>query len=140
MNDLSVVNHLSNASDQRRVDCFGTRKNTEGGTQGQEVREGQWIRVLTKTEVERCVSDLCELVKGQLVTAGHQFLDDLSDPVAWQTQVGSLEQVVELVFADEAVVVHVWMNQRSEVKTAGRESGQTGALPHRLRRTAERTS
>lgn len=53
------------------------------------------------------VSDLRELVKGQLVTARHQVLDDLSDSVARQAEVGGLEQMVELVFADETIVVHV---------------------------------
>ena len=60
------------------------------------------------------VSDLCELLPGQPVSS-RQLLDDLPDSVTRETQVGGLEQLVEIVFADEAVVVHVWTRgQRSE--------------------------
>lgn len=61
--------------------------------------------------VRVCVSDLSELLKGQLVAAAHQLLGDLPDLVTRQTQVGGLEQLVELFFADETIVVQVWTSR-----------------------------
>lgn len=50
---------------------------------------------------------LSEVLEGELVAGLGQLLDDLSDSVSGQRQVGSSEQLRELVLTDEAVVVHV---------------------------------
>lgn len=51
---------------------------------------------------------LSELLKGEPVAGFGQLLDDLSDLVSRQSQVSSPEELIELLFADEAVAVHVW--------------------------------
>lgn len=53
-------------------------------------------------------ADLGELLKGEAVAGFGQLLDHLPDLVSGQSQVGGPEQLVELIFADEPVAVHVW--------------------------------
>lgn len=62
-------------------------------------------------------TDLGEIVEGELVAGLGQLLDDLSDPVARQRQVGGPEKLGELGLADEAIVVHIW---RKDGKVRGR--------------------
>ena len=52
-------------------------------------------------------TDLCKLVEGELFAGLHQLLDHLSDAVSRQRQVGRLKELMELVLADEPIVVHV---------------------------------
>ena len=42
-----------------------------------------------------------------LVTVDHELLDDLSHFVPWERQVGFLEELVQLVVADEPIAVEV---------------------------------
>lgn len=45
-----------------------------------------------------------------------EILDDLSDSVSWQWQVGSFEQVIELICANVAVRIDIWNKKyRSKV-------------------------
>lgn len=55
---------------------------------------------------------LSELIKGELVAGLGELLDDLSDPVPGQSQVGGFEELSEFVFADESTVVHVWIRKQ----------------------------
>lgn len=42
------------------------------------------------------------------VTIFHQFLDDLSDFVPWQGQIGLFEQVMELMVRDKAIAIQIY--------------------------------
>lgn len=53
-------------------------------------------------------TDLGELLEAEVLAGLGHLLDNLSDPVAGQRQVRGSEKFGELVFADEAAVVHVW--------------------------------
>lgn len=61
------------------------------------------------------LTDLSELVKGELAAALGQLLNDLSDLVAGQRQVCGLEELIKFLFADVSIVVHIWERTGSKV-------------------------
>lgn len=61
-------------------------------------------------------TDLGELLEGELLAGLGHLLDDLADPVARQRQVSDLEELGELILADEAVVVDVWKRRGQRSK------------------------
>ena len=63
-------------------------------------------------------TDLSELVEGELFAGLHQLLDDLSDTESRQWQVRRLEEFMELILADEPVVVNV-CGRRKRLKALG---------------------
>lgn len=53
------------------------------------------------------VAYLSELLEGEFVAGFGQLLDDLPDSVSRQSQVGSPEELGELILADEAIAVYI---------------------------------
>lgn len=62
---------------------------------------------LSHCDVRACVCDLGELLEAEFLAGLCHLLDDLSDLVAGQPQVGGPEELGELLFADVAVVVDI---------------------------------